>query len=58
MLIKKIKKKELIDKSNISGIIDNSNLDEKTAKLATKSGLKAVQNKKIKTSIIWFQLFP
>ena len=38
-------KKGLVDKSVISEFIDNSDLDKKTAKLATKAELKAVQGK-------------
>ena len=36
----KIKQKELVDKSVISGFINNSDLDKKVATLATKSELK------------------
>ena len=41
-------KKQLVDKSNISGFIDHSDLDKKIAKLAAKSELKAVQEKIVK----------
>ena len=36
----KIKQKELVDKSVISGFINNSDLDKKVATLATKAELK------------------
>ena len=37
----KIKEKELVKKSDISGFINNSELDKKIATLATKAELKA-----------------
>ena len=40
---KKIKEKELVDKSDIFGFIDHSNLDKKIATLAIKK-LKSEQN--------------
>ena len=47
-LIKKIKEKDLVDKSDISGFIDNSDLDKKIVKLATKAELKSEQAKIVK----------
>ena len=44
----KIKQKELVDKSDIAGFINNSDLNEKVATLATKVKLKTEQNKIIK----------
>ena len=41
-------KKQLVDKSDISGFIDHSDLDKKIAKLAAKLELKAVQEKIVK----------
>ena len=43
-LIKDLKK-QLVDKSNISGFIDHSDLDKKIAKLAAKSELKQCKRK-------------
>ena len=40
----KIKEKGLVDKSDISGFIDNSGLDKKIAILAIKAELKAKQD--------------
>ena len=40
-----IKEKELVNKSDISGFIDNSNLDKKIAALTTKAELKAEKDK-------------
>ena len=40
-----IKEKELVNKSDISGFIDNSNLDKKIAALTTKEELKAEKDK-------------
>ena len=40
-----IKEKELLNKSDISGFIDNSNLDKKIAALTTKAELKAEKDK-------------
>ena len=48
MLNKKIKEKKLVDKSAISGFIDNSDLDIKVAILATKAELKAEPDKIVK----------
>ena len=45
-------KKELVNKSDISGFIDNYNLDKKTATLKSKSKLKADKDK-----ILKFQAF-
>ena len=39
------KEKGLVDKFDISGFIDNSDLDKKIATLATKAELKAEQGK-------------
>ena len=44
-LTQRYKKKELVDKSDISGFIDNSNLDKKIATPAEKTELKSNQNK-------------
>ena len=41
MLNANIKAKGFIDKSNVPWFIDNSDLDEKAATLATKSEIKA-----------------
>ena len=41
----KVKQKELVDKSPISGFINNDDLDKKVATLATKAELKAEQEK-------------
>ena len=43
-----IKEKELLNKSDISGFIDNSNLDKKIAALTTKAELKAEKDKIVK----------
>ena len=40
-----IKEKELVNKSDISGFIDNSNLDKKIAALTRKAELKAEKDK-------------
>ena len=40
-----IKEKELLNKSDISGFIDNTNLDKKIAALTTKAELKAEKDK-------------
>ena len=40
-----IKQERLVDESSIAGFINNSDLDKKVAKLATKTKLKAEQNK-------------
>ena len=45
-LDEKIKQKEFIDTSAIAGFINNTHLDKKVATLATKSGLKADQDKR------------
>ena len=39
-----IKEKRLVDKSDISGFKDNSDLDKKIATLATKTELKSEQD--------------
>ena len=44
----KIKEQGLVDKSNISNLVKNSNLNTKLAKLATKAELKVEQNKIVK----------
>lgn len=44
----KIKEKVLIDKSAISGFVNNADLNKKVVTLATKVELKAGQNKTIK----------
>ena len=44
----KIKQKQLADKSDIAGFINNSDLNKKVATLATKAELKAEQEKIIK----------
>ena len=41
----KIKEKELVNKCDISGFIDNSDLHKKLATLATKVELRAKQDK-------------
>ena len=43
-----IKEKELVNKSDISGFIDNSNLDKKKVTLATKAELKTEKDKIVK----------
>ena len=43
-----IKEKELVKKSDISGFIDNSNLDKKIAARTTKVELKAEKDKIVK----------
>ena len=43
-----IKEKELLNKSDISGFIDNTNLDKKIAALTTKAELKAEKDKIVK----------
>ena len=48
IVAKNIKNKELVDKSDIAGFINNSDLDKKVATLATKAELKAEQDKIIK----------
>ena len=48
---KKIKEKGLVDKSDISGVIDNSDLDKKVATQATKAKLKAEQDKIMKVQV-------
>ena len=48
MLNTNIKEKELLNKSDISGFIDNSNLDKKIAALTTKAELKAEKDKIVK----------
>ena len=40
-----MKEKELVNKSDISGVINNSDLDEKIAILVTKAELKTKQDK-------------
>ena len=50
-LSKKIREKGLVDKSNISGFRDNSDLDWKIAILSTKTESKAVQDKKKKKQV-------
>ena len=45
MLSAKIKKKELVNKSGISGFINNTDLVEQIKKSATKAELKAQQDK-------------
>ena len=44
----KIKEKKLVDQSDISNLIKNSDLNTKLATLATKSQLKAEQDKIVK----------
>ena len=46
-----IKEKELLNKSDISGFIDNSNLDKKIAALTTKAELKAEKDKIVKLQV-------
>ena len=41
-------KKRLVDKYDISGFIDNSDLDKKNATLAIKAALKVNQDKTLK----------
>ena len=47
----KMKEKELVKKSDISGFINNSDLDNKIATLATKAELKAEQDKIVKVQV-------
>ena len=53
----KIRKKELVDKSDVSRFIDNSDLDKKVVTLATNAELKADQDKIVKLqefSVIYY----
>ena len=50
MLDAKIKEKNVVDESNISGFIDNFDLYRKIARLAAKAELKAEQDKTVKLS--------
>ena len=45
VLNKKIKEKALVDKSDVYGVVDNSELKKKIEKLATKAELKNEQDK-------------
>ena len=47
----KMKEKELVKKSDISGFINNSDLDNKIATLATKAELKSEQDKIVKVRV-------
>ena len=51
LLVIAIKSKILVDKSAISGFINNADLDNKVATLATKAELKAEQDKIIKLQV-------
>ena len=52
-----MQEKELVTKSDISGFIDNPDLDKKIGTLATKAELKAEQDKILKSNrtalLIW-----
>ena len=52
-----IKQKELVTKSYISGFIDNSDLNRKTATLASKAELKAEKDKKVKRQAFYSSYF-
>ena len=53
----KIKQKELIDKSSISNLVKNSNLNTKLATLAIKAELKAEQDKIVKLEAFYSSCF-
>ena len=56
-IIKNKIKKKLLKKSEISGFIDNVDLDKKIATLAINAELKSKQVKSIKNSRVLFKLF-
>ena len=54
----KITRKELLNKSDISNLIKNSDLNTKLKTLTAKTDLKAEQDEiKKETSSVWFKLF-
>ena len=56
--MQKIKNKELFIKSDISGLIYNSDLNKKMETLATKAELKAEQDKIVKLKMHDLSSFP
>ena len=57
-LMQKIKNKELVIKSDISGLINDSDLNKKLETLATKAELKAKQYKIVKLKMHDLSYFP
>ena len=53
----KIKEQVLVEKSDISGFIDNSDLNKKLATLATKAGLKTEPDKIVKIQTLGSSYF-
>ena len=51
MLVAKVKDKKLMNKCDISGCLNNSDLDNKIKTLAAKSSLIAEQDKIVKLTI-------
>ena len=49
----KVIEKWLVDKSDIAGLIENSDLDKKIATLATKSRIKSRARQNVKTSSVF-----
>ena len=52
----KIKENKLVDRSDISNLVKNSDLSIKLATLATKAELKVMQDKIVKLQSIWFKI--
>ena len=53
----KTKTEALVDKSAISGSIDNTDLNKKSGNISKKSWIKSRKRQYNKISIIWFKLF-
>ena len=53
----KTKTEALVDKSAISGSIDNTDLNKKSGNISKKSWIKSRKRQYKKISIIWFKLF-
>ena len=53
----KTKTEALVDKSAISGSIDNTDLNKKSGNISKKSWIKSRKRQYNKIAIIWFKLF-
>ena len=53
----KTKTEALVDKSAISGSIDNTDLNKKSGNISKKSWIRSRKRQYNKIAIIWFKLF-
>ena len=53
----KVREKEFVHKPDVSGFVDNSDLEKKIATLTAKAELKAEQDKIMKLQAVKFKIF-